>query len=139
MGHDSFRIKLCHHQLSRRPSHHARCALKPQGCLPIERGVLLGKNPNNFQQLLRQTNIVPSNFFAAKAQNSLEPLQRALDCDPRISQIIAQISSGTPPGGYSLENNLLLFYRRIVVPDSQDLKLNILQIQRNSEIVGHFG
>ena len=101
----------------------------------------LEKNPNNLQQLLKQTDIFPSKLFSSKIEDHSKPLRTALELDPHTSGILAQLSSssGTSPNGYSLENNLLLFQGKIVVPDSQELKLNILQSRHDSQLAGHFG
>lgn len=85
------------------------------------------------------TDIFPMKLFSSRTREHSKPLQKYLEADPNTSRIIAKVSLGTLPKGYSLEKNLLLFQGKIVVPDSQELKLNILQSHHNSQLAGHFG
>ena len=39
----------------------------------------LEKNPNNLQQLLKQTDIFPSKLFSSKIEEHSEPLQKAFE------------------------------------------------------------
>jgi hypothetical protein len=104
----------------------------------------VSKNPANFQQLLKQDNIQQSCCFSLKVQQ-LSHQSEELLClqlqDPKLKTIILDIRQGISVDNYSIDSNtqLLLFKDRIVVPDLDSLKLDILQQRHDLPLAGHPG
>ncbi|MBW0465430.1 hypothetical protein O181_005145 [Austropuccinia psidii MF-1] len=110
-----------------------------------ERGVdFICKNPQNYDQVIKQDEIQDSRFFSIKVEifsNSFSQIQKEVWQDKDYKEILNQLARGESVPDYSLEPQakLLLLKDRVVVPSNEEIQLNILQTRHDSPLVGHPG
>ncbi|MBW0541888.1 hypothetical protein O181_081603, partial [Austropuccinia psidii MF-1] len=110
-----------------------------------ERGVeFVGKNPHNFQQVIKQDGIHESRFFSIKVEifsDLVDKIQKEVWQDKDYQEILKQLAKGESVPDYFLEPQakLLLFKDRVVIPRNEEIQLNILQKRHDSPLAGHPG
>ncbi|MBW0541721.1 hypothetical protein O181_081436 [Austropuccinia psidii MF-1] len=111
----------------------------------LERGKdLIGKNPINYQQIIKQDEIKSSKFFPVKVgsfSNFIDSIQKALWQDSQYKSILQDLGKGKSLQAYSLDfsSQLPLFKDQVVVPNDPTIKLNIRQKRHDSPLAGHPG
>ncbi|CCO34216.1 Retrotransposable element Tf2 155 kDa protein type 1 [Rhizoctonia solani AG-1 IB] len=97
--------------------------------------------------------MIPDELFANIAEEKQDsPLQNQIKVkqrrDPSLDDIIEFLTvkqENAPPsirkayGDYRLDNEILLFQDKVLVPDNDDLKREILKLYHDSPLVGHPG
>ncbi|MBW0514408.1 hypothetical protein O181_054123 [Austropuccinia psidii MF-1] len=111
----------------------------------LERGEdFIGKNPMNFQQLIKQDEVQPSRYFAFNVKyfsNLIDSIQKALWQGSQYRSILQELGKGKSVQYYSLDylSQLLLFKDWVVVQNDPIIQLSILQKRHNSPQAGHPG
>jgi hypothetical protein len=109
-------------------------------------------NPQNFRPIFDQTHLAASvratayedSFLRAASILDYETLRtdivKALADDEFSQNIISKLNEPNPPSEWSLvDNGLLVHYDQIYVPDSNDLRLRVLQSKHDHVTAGHPG
>ncbi|MBW0499941.1 hypothetical protein O181_039656 [Austropuccinia psidii MF-1] len=97
-----------------------------------ERAVdFISKNPQNFNQVIKQDGIQESRFFSIKVEifsDLVDRIQKEVWQDKHYKEILKQLARGESATDYSLEPQarLLLFKDRVVIPSNEEIQLNIL-------------
>ncbi|MBW0588255.1 hypothetical protein O181_127970, partial [Austropuccinia psidii MF-1] len=104
----------------------------------------ISKSPMNFQQIIKQGEVQPSEYFAVKVEsfsNLIDSIQKKLRQDPQYRSILEDLGKGKSVQDYSLDSSsqLLLFKDWVVVPNDSTIQLSILQKRHNSPLAGHPG
>ncbi|MBW0480623.1 hypothetical protein O181_020338 [Austropuccinia psidii MF-1] len=111
----------------------------------LERGEdFIGKNPMNFQQLIKQDEVRNSRYFAVKVEsfsNLIDSIQKALWKDSQYRSILQELGKGKSVQDYSLDSSsqLLFFKDQVVVPNDPTVQLSILQKLHDSPLAGNPG
>ncbi|KAJ9086672.1 hypothetical protein DSO57_1001463 [Entomophthora muscae] len=102
-------------------------------------------NSDHEHKHLNTKAVLPASVFINQISSTLfnfpdtYSIQKAQSEDPASNKIIQDLlSKAMSPSEYSLENNLLLFYKLIMVPN-KDLQLQIKIGFNNSLPAGHLG
>ncbi|MBW0552144.1 hypothetical protein O181_091859 [Austropuccinia psidii MF-1] len=110
-----------------------------------ERGEdFISNNPMNFQQLIKQEEFQPSNYFAVNVDsfsNSIDSIQKKLWQYSEYRSILQEFGKGKSIQDYSLiySSQRLLFKDRVVFPNDPTIQLRILQTRHESPLAGHPG
>ncbi|MBW0530679.1 hypothetical protein O181_070394 [Austropuccinia psidii MF-1] len=105
-----------------------------------ERGVdFIGKNTQNFNQVLKQNDIKESRSFLIKVEvfsDVVDQIQKAVWQDKDYKKILKQLARGESVPDYTPEPQfkLLLFKDRVVIPSNHELQLDILQKYHDSAL-----
>ncbi|MBW0523638.1 hypothetical protein O181_063353 [Austropuccinia psidii MF-1] len=92
-----------------------------------ERGVdFIRKNPQNFDQVIKQAGIQESRFVSIKVQmcsDLVEQIQKEVWQDKEYKEILNKLARGELVSDYSLEPQakLLLFKNRVVIPRNPEI------------------
>ncbi|MBW0479258.1 hypothetical protein O181_018973 [Austropuccinia psidii MF-1] len=111
----------------------------------LERGVdFIGKNPQNFHQVIKKHGIQESILFSIKVEifsNLVDQIQKEVLQDKDYKEILKQLARGESVSDYSLEPKakLLLFKDGVVIPRNEEIQLNILQKHHDSQLAGDPG
>ncbi|MBW0547236.1 hypothetical protein O181_086951 [Austropuccinia psidii MF-1] len=111
----------------------------------ITRGVdLISKNPQNFNQVLKQNEAEESSFFSIKVKvfsDLVDQIHKAVFQDKYYKEILKQLARGESVSDYTLElqDKLLLCKDIVVIPRNHELQYNILQKCNDSPLAGHLG
>lgn len=104
---------------------------------PLEGGSSsAANNPHNHRQFFQPHHLRLAETTPYDADFLIERLREAQLRDEAISKLKLEI---VPNSGFSIRNNLLHQNDRIVVPDNDNLKLNILRSRHNHRLAGHPG
>ncbi|MBW0561764.1 hypothetical protein O181_101479 [Austropuccinia psidii MF-1] len=110
-----------------------------------ERGVdFIRKNPQNFDQVLKQNEIKESRFFTINVEAFsylVDQIQKSVWQDKDYKEILKKLARGESVSDYTLEpqSKFLLLKDRVVIPRIHELQLDILQKHYDSPLVGHPG
>ncbi|MBW0526062.1 hypothetical protein O181_065777 [Austropuccinia psidii MF-1] len=104
----------------------------------------ISKNPHNFQQVIKQDGIQESRFLSIKVEifpDLVDKIQKEVWQDKSYKEILKQLARVELVTDYSLEpqSKLLLFKDRVVIPNNEEIQLNILQKRHDSSLAGHPG
>lgn len=104
----------------------------------------IDNNPANFRQLIKQDDIKASKCFSISVQRlskQSEELLKAQKQDSSLKKIFNDIHQGIQVQDYSIDEDsrLLLWKEKIVIPDQDQLKIDILQQRHDSPLAGHPG
>ncbi|MBW0477862.1 hypothetical protein O181_017577 [Austropuccinia psidii MF-1] len=111
---------------------------------PERRVDFISKNPQNFNQVIKQYGIQESRLFSIKVEifsDLVDITQKEVWQDVYYKEILKQLARGESVTDYSLEPQvkLLLFKDRVVIPSNEEIQLNILQKHHYSPLTGHPG
>ncbi|MBW0484897.1 hypothetical protein O181_024612 [Austropuccinia psidii MF-1] len=135
-----FSITYCPGRLATLPD-----ALSHWDYMYPERGVnFISKKPQNFHQVLKQSEIKESRFFSIKVEvfsDLVDQIQKALWQCKDYKEILKQLARGELVSDYTLEPQakLLLFKDRVVIPSNHKVQLEIVQKRHDSRLAGHPG
>ncbi|MBW0521335.1 hypothetical protein O181_061050 [Austropuccinia psidii MF-1] len=140
-------LSVFHFSITYRPGHIATPpnALSHRDDIFPERGEdFISKNPMNFQQLIKQDKVQPSEYFAVKVEsfsNLIDSIQKALWQDSQYRSILQELGKGKSIQDYSLDSSsqILLLKDWVVVPNDPTIQLIILQKHHDSPLAGHPG
>ncbi|MBW0460515.1 hypothetical protein O181_000230 [Austropuccinia psidii MF-1] len=136
-----------HFSITYSPGHLATLpdSLSHQDNVYPERGEdFIGKNPMNFQQLIKQDEDQTSRYFSVKVEsfsNFIDSIQKALWQDSQYRSFLQEFGKGKSIQDHSLDSSsqLLLFKDWVVLPNDPTGQLSILQKLHDSPLAGHPG
>ncbi|MBW0476129.1 hypothetical protein O181_015844 [Austropuccinia psidii MF-1] len=104
----------------------------------------ISKNPQNFDQVIKQDGIQESRFFSIKVEifsYLVEKIKKEVWQDKDYKEILKKLAIGESVTDYSFEPQakLLSFKDRVVIPRNEEIQLNNIQKRHASPLAGHPG